>query len=235
MTLARPEKRNALNTEMLEALAAAFPNDVEADERLAVVRAEGPAFCSGIDLAERMTGGSAGIETALHAVERYPLPVVAVVNGNAIAGGAELAIHCDIVVASTEARIGMSLAQIGLAPPWPLAVKLLDVAGPTLARELLFLAEPAPAARLADAGVIARAVPPDELEAAATAIIDRIAANAPLSLRAIKASLVRAASVRESIAHDDVDQLVRAAGRSDDAREGMRARLEKRKPQFRGQ
>ena len=234
MVLARPEKRNALNTEMLEALLAAFPREVADDERLAVVRAEGPAFCSGIDLAERMTGGSAGIEQALHAIEQYPLPVVAVVNGNAIAGGAELAIHCDIVVASTEARIGMSLAQIGLAPPWPLATKLLDVAGPTLSRELLFLAEPMPAARLADAGVIARAVPPEDLEAAANAIIERVAANAPLSLRAIKASLVRAAAVRDAVKHDDIDELVRAAGRSDDAREGMRARLEKRKPEFKG-
>src|SRR2546430_16710248 len=107
-----------------------------------------------------MTGGSAGIEQALHAIEQYPLPVVAVVNGNAIAGGAELAIHCDIVVASTEARIGMSLAQIGLAPPWPLAAKLLDVAGPNLAPRALFPSPAPPAGPPAGRGGVRPAPPP---------------------------------------------------------------------------
>lgn len=234
VVLARPEKRNALNGPMLDALEKAFPADPDDGERVAVVRAEGPVFCSGIDLSERAAGGSTSIEQALHAIEEYPLPVVAVVTGDAIAGGAELAIHCDLVVASETARIGMSLAQIGLAPPWPLALKLVDVAGPVIARELLFLGDLVPASRLAEFGVIARAVPGDEVEVVAQQMVDRLAANAPLSLRAIKASLVRAGAVRDSIPHDDVEALIDRARRSQDAREGMRARLEKRVPEFLG-
>ena len=111
VVLARPEKRNALNGPMLEALEAAFPAEPEQAERVAVVRAEGPVFCAGIDLRERAAGGSTSIEHALHAIECYPFPVVAVVGGDAIVGGAELAIHCDIVVASATARVGMSLAR----------------------------------------------------------------------------------------------------------------------------
>jgi enoyl-CoA hydratase/carnithine racemase len=234
VVLNRPAKRNALSSAMLDGLVAAFPDDPGADERVAMVRAEGPVFCAGIDLSERMSGGSAGIEEALHRIEAYPLPVVAVVAGDAIAGGAELAIHCDIVVAAETARIGMSLAQIGMAPPWPLAVKLLDVAGPAVARQLLLLGDPVPARRLADIGAIAQAVPAAELDAAAQAVVDRLAANAPLSLRAIKAALVRAAATRDGIAHDDVDQLLDRARRSEDAREGMKARLEKRGAEFHG-
>lgn len=233
VTLARPAKRNALNATMLNALQATFSGEPDDHERVAVLRAEGPAFCAGVDLSERLPARGL-VERTMQAVERYPLPVVAVVQGDAIAGGAELALHCDVVVALTTARIGMSLAQIGLAPPWPLALKLFDVAGPSIARELLLLGDPVPAQRLAEYGVIARAVPAEDLEATAQQLIDRLAANAPLSLRAIKASLLRCAVVRDQIPHDDIDQLIEAAGRSEDAREGMRARLEKRSAEFRG-
>lgn len=238
VALCRPEKRNALDAAMLAGLADAFADEPGPDERVAVLRAEGPVFCAGLDLAERRdTGtpvGESPIEDVLAAVDAWPLPVVAVVQGDAIAGGNELALHCDLVVASTRASFGMSLAQIGLAPTWYLAGKLLDVGGPVLARELLLLGDPVPAARLAALGVIARAVPPHELEAAAGRFVDRLAANAPLSLRAIKAVIRRGVEARAGIAHDDVDALVDAARHSDDAREGITARLERRAPRFEG-
>lgn len=238
VVLARPEKRNALDRAMLAALAEAFGSEPPADERLAVLRATGPVFCAGIDLGERLASGAAPgespIEEVLSAIERYPLPVVAVVQGDAIAGGNELALHCDLVVASTRATFGMSLAQIGLAPTWFLAKKLLEVAGPVMARELLLLGDPVPAGRLAELGVISRAVPHHELEDVARRMVDRLAANAPLSLRAMKAMLVRQMAFRDGIDHRDVDALAEAARGSDDAREGMAARLERRSPRFEG-
>jgi enoyl-CoA hydratase/carnithine racemase len=238
VTLNRPEKRNALNGEMLDGLYEAFAREPAPEERVAVIRANGPSFCSGLDLRERLGGGATGgaspIEKLLHAIEHYPLPVVAVVQGDAIAGGNELALHCDFVVASTEARFGMSLAQIGLAPTWFLAKKLLEVAGPVATREILLLGDAVPAARMHEWNIIARAVAPEELDAAARAIIDRLAANAPLSLRAMKALLVREMQFRDGIAHGDVDALVDAARTSEDAREGIAARLEKRAPRFTG-
>jgi len=226
---------------MLEGLADAFGGDPAPDERVAVLRAEGPVFCAGLDLKRRLESdpsswaGESPVEHMLHKVENWPLPVVAVVQGDAIAGGNELALHCDLVVASTAAHFGMSLAQVGLAPSWFLTKKLLEVAGPVAAREVLLLGDPVPAARLHEWGVIARVAPPHRLEAEAEAIVERLAANAPLSLRAMKALLVREMQFRDQIPHDDVDRLVDGARTSADAREGIAARLAKRAPAFRGE
>lgn len=239
ITLNRPEKRNAMNAAMLDGLKEAFEQEPAREERVAVLRANGASFCAGLDLRERLSDGQRGsgspIEPVLEAVEHYPLPVVAVVQGDAIAGGNELALHCDFVVASTEARFGMSLAQIGLAPTWFLAKKLVEVAGPVATREILLLGDPVPAERMHAWNAIARVAPPERLEGEARAIVDRLASNAPLSLRAMKSLLVREMQFRDGIAHDDVDALVDAARQSNDAREGMAARLEKRAPQFRGE
>ncbi len=236
VTLARADKRNALDAEMLTALKGAFAVDPPAEERLSVIRAEGGVFCAGLDLRER--GGEAvgapAIEAMLHAIELYPLPVVAVVQGDAIAGGNELALHCDFVVASEGARFGMSLARIGLAPSWFLAKKLMEVMGPVGAREMLLLGDPLPAPRMAELGLIYKAVPAAELDAAAQAVTDRLAGNAPLSLKAMKAVMVRAMAFRDDIPHADVDALVAAASSSADAREGIAAMLERRPAKFEG-
>ncbi len=239
VTLNRPEKRNALDGEMLELLARAFAAAPGPEERVTVLRANGTVFCAGLDLRERLGEGARGsespIEGMLHLIELYPLPVVAVVQGDAIAGGNELALHCDLVVASTAARFGMSLAQIGLAPSWFLAKKLLEVCGPVAAREVLLLGDPLSAERMHALGAISRVAAPEGLEAAAQAVIQRLAANAPLSLRAMKALLVREMQFRDGIGHEDVDQLVAATRMSADSREGIAARLEKRAPRFVGE
>jgi enoyl-CoA hydratase/carnithine racemase len=246
ITLNRPTKRNALTPEMLEAATAAFSGAPGDGERVAVIRSTGPVFCAGIDLKRRLEGsegptggqpdesGLSPVEHLFHSVEQWPLPVVAVVQGDAIAGGNELALHSDLVVASTRASFGMSLAQIGLAPSWFLTKKLLEVAGPVTTRELLLLGDPVPAPRLAELGVIARVVPPHRLAGEADAIIDRLAANAPLSLRAIKGVINREMAFRDHIDHDDVDRLVAMARGSDDARIGMAARLAGEPARFTG-
>ena len=237
VTLNRPEKRNALNGEMLSELTAAF-GAPSPEERVVVLRSTGTVFCAGLDLRERSqtlaVSGPSPIEPVLHLVETFPLPVVAVVQGDAIAGGCELALHCDFVVASTEASFGMSLAQIGLAPTWFLAKKLLESAGPVAAREVLFLGNPLRAERMFQLGIIARAVPPEAVDHTATVIIDRLAANAPLSLRAMKALLLREMQFRDSIPHEDIDRLIEFARRSDDAKEGIAARLAGRPGKFTG-
>ncbi len=238
VTLNRPEKRNALNTEMLSALHTAFSGAPSADERVAVIRANGPVFCAGLDLREReqgLPGGDVSIEDMLDAIQHWPLPVVAVVQGDAIAGGNELALHCDFVVADIEAKFGMSLAQIGLAPSWFLAKKLLEVAGPVATREMLLLGDRIPAWRMHEWGVIARVARTEELEESAEHVIDRLSRNAPLSLRAMKALIVREMDFRDHIPHEDVDQQVAAARNSSDAQEGIRALFERRPAQFTGQ
>ena len=234
--LNRPEKRNALDGEMLSLLLDSFRKLPDPAERVVVLRSAGPVFCAGIDLRERADAPDrmSNIEEVLRAIETYRLPVVAVVQGAAIAGGNELALHCDFVVASERAAFGMSLAQIGLAPSWFLAKKLLEVAGPIVAREMLLLGDPLPAQRMHQLGIISRVAPHDELDAAAAALVDRLVANAPLSLRSMKQLLVRQMAFRDGISHEDVDALLAEARTSADAREGIRARLEKRPPHFEG-
>ena len=237
VTLNRPEKRNALDTETLDGMIAAFPKEPGPEERVAVVRANGPSFCSGMDLSAKVAGlgQPTSIETMLRGIEVYPLPVVAVVHGPAIAGGNELALHCDFVVASTTAIFGMSLSQIGLAPTWFLAKKLMEVAGPVAAREILLLGDPLPSKRLYDLGVIARVAEPDALQDAAQVIIDRLTANAPLSLKNMKAMLVRQMAFRDTTVYDDLNSEVKRISASADAMEGIQARLERRQPVFRGE
>jgi enoyl-CoA hydratase/carnithine racemase len=99
---------------------------------------------------------------------------------------------------------------------------------------MLLLGDPLPATKLHALGMIARCVPADQLEAEAAKVIDRLAANAPLSLKAMKALTVRHLEFRDSIPHADVDALVQAAMKSQDAQEGMKARLEKRTAAFQG-
>ncbi len=234
----RPEKRNALDAEMLEEMTAVMRADVAPEDRVVMIRGKGPAFCSGLDMAQRRqsmgTGNASGIEHMLRAIELCPLPVVAVVQGDAIAGGNELALHCDLVVAGEAARFGMSLAQVGLAPNWFLSKKLMEVLGPVTTREMLLLGDPLPATRLYALGLIARCVPMDQLETEADKIVARLAANAPLSLKAMKATTVRQMEFRDSIPHGDIDALVQAAMKSEDASEGMLARLRKRTAKFTG-
>ena len=235
VTLARPEKGNALDAEMLAELEDVFAPDPGPGtaERVAVIRSEGRVFCAGLDLRGGL-GRDQNVETLFHRVESWPLPVVAVVQGAAIAGGNELALHCDFVVAVDTARFGMSLAQIGLAPSWFLTKKLLEVAGPVLTREILLLGDALPATKMAAMGLIARCVGPDQLEAAAATIVDRLVRNAPLSLRAMKATINREMAFRDAIEHTDTDALVRTALRSGDAKEGVSAHLERRPANFRG-
>ena len=232
--LTRPEKRNALNPEMISILTEAFTTPPKPGERLVLVEAEGTVFSAGIDLRER-DGTASGIkpfEEMLHAMETYPLPVIGKVQGAAIAGGNELALQCDLVVASKTAKFGMSPAQLGLAPSWFLCKKLQEVAGPVATRRILFLGDPLSAEEFYELGIISHLAEPDELDAVTQKIVDRIAANAPMALKAIKSVLVRQMEFRDGIQHDDLDKVLGTVRESEDAREGIAAFLEKRKPNF---
>ena len=236
VTLARPEKRNAINAEMMAELQAAFEAEPEADERLAVLRAEGTVFSAGLQLEPSGVEPeeASRIEAMFDAVQSYPLPVVAVVQGPAIAGGCELALHCDFVVADEVAPFAMPLAQLGVTTTWFLTKKLMEAAGPVTTREFLLLGEPLSAGRLHQLGIIARAGPAAELEALAGAIVARLARNAPLSMRTMKAMMVKQASFYFDIAHGECDVMVDAVFASTDAREGVGAKVERREATFRG-
>jgi enoyl-CoA hydratase/carnithine racemase len=242
VTLNRPERRNAMNAALLRGLGAAFDElDARKDVRVILVRGAGPAFCSGMDLKEMEAQGGAtgdpetGVVRILQRVEASRHPTIAMLHGDAIAGGCELALHCDLRVMSDTARMGMPLARIGLVVPFPLAQKLVEIIGPAHTRHLMFTGRLVDARRALEIGMVHQVVASHEVEPAAAALARTLAGNAPLSLAGMKAVIQRTVAARARIAHDDLDALALAARRSADASEGRRAMLEKRTPNFRGE
>jgi enoyl-CoA hydratase/carnithine racemase len=237
VVLNRPEKRNALSPDMFDALIEAFETSPTEDERVVLVRGEGKVFCAGVDLSERVKNGwpqESPLVRMCEAIRTYPLPVVAALQGDAVAGGAMLAFHCDIIIAAEGARLAMPLAQLGIAPPWVITSRTIDRAGPALGRELVLIGNPVTAERLAQHNAINACVPREAFAAEVDRVVTRLAENAPLSARAVKAALAKIGDAGGKDGHPYEDGLVRAALDSEDAREGMRARLEKREPQFQG-
>jgi len=243
VTIDRPGKLNALNEAVRGELTEVFDELAGRDDvKVAILNGTGDkAFVAGADVGE-FAGRTAQEQREVYrhrrvydALAEFPKPVICAIHGFCIGGGNELALHCDFVVASIDAKFGMSLAQIGLAPSWFLAKKLLEVAGPVATREILLLGDRIPAWRMREWGVIARVANAEELEEAADAVIDRLTKNAPLGLRAMKALIVREMDFRDHIPHEDVDELVAVARSSNDAKEGIRALFERRPPEFAGE
>src|SRR3989454_11543346 len=173
VTLNRPGQRNAMNSALLAALRQRFEElDANREVRVVVVRGAGPAFCSGMDLKEMEERRGApgdpegGVIEVLARVERSRHPTIAVVHGDAIAGGCELALHCDLRVAADVARFGMPLARIGLAVPVTLTWKLVETIGAAATRELLFTGEPVGADAALALGLANRVVAAADLESA---------------------------------------------------------------------
>src|SRR5262249_20847538 len=231
----RPEKRNALNIALLDGLTNIFQQvETNPEVRVVVIRGEGKAFCSGLDLRElssRQSAGSdpeTGVTKIFQQIERSRHPTIAMVQGDALAGGCEMALHCDLRVAADAARFGMPLARLGLSVPFELTCKLIEVIGTAFTKQFLLTAQPIAATRAYEIGLVHQVVPAADLEQATYAMARAIVGNAPLALQGIKTTIQRALSLREQITHADLDALIEHTRRSADAREGVRAWLEKR-------
>src|SRR5215510_15254264 len=215
LILNRPEKRNAINQAMMESLTTHF-NDLEQhrDVRVVVVRGAGKVFCAGRDLREMGQQQNAaetartGVVELFHQLEALRHPTIAMVHGDALAGGCEMALHCDLRVAADVARFGMPLARLGLVVPFELTCKLVEVIGPAFTRQFLFTAQPIEAHRAYEIGLVHQVVPLADLEQATYTMARAIAGNAPLALKGIKANIQRALALREHIPHGDLDEMV---------------------------
>lgn len=236
-TLNRPEKRNALSVALLQELDHAIASVEEDKEiRAVILRAAGGSFCSGIDLAEaeRLEGGQ-NLATIFTRLENLPVPTIAAVQGAALAGGCELALHCDLRIAGEDVRIGMTPARVGLIVPYDFIRKIIEVAGAANTARIIFTAEAFDGPMALKLGLVHEVVPNAKLNATAVEWAERISSNAPLSLRTMKKSLRRSMSTAFDAWHDDILELGRAVRRSLDAKEGIRAFLEKRKPRWRAE
>jgi len=236
VTLNRPLKHNALSPDMMDAVRDAFLSEPSETERVTVIRGVGKSFCSGLELSMQGVSNQEAIriEEMFDAIQRYPLPVVAVVQGKAIAGGCELALHCDFIVAAKDAQFVMPLAQIGVSTTWFLTKKIIEAAGAHLGREFLLLGEPITGERLQQLGVVCRTAEENQLDERAQTIIERLASNAPMSLKSMKAQLVEMNDYFFQADFKKRDEIALATYESEDSVEGISARLAKRQPVFKG-
>jgi 2-(1,2-epoxy-1,2-dihydrophenyl)acetyl-CoA isomerase len=244
LTLNRPEARNALDLEMREGLETAL-RDLEGDAaiRVLVLTGAGEHFCAGGDVkfmqARRMTAaeGQRRVESmnrAIRALADFRTPTIARVDGFAVGAGCNLALACDLVVASDRARFGEVFARIGLVPDGGGTYFLPRRVGLARAKELCFTADVVDAAEAWRLGLVNRVVPAAELTPATAALARRIADGPPRALAAAKALLNRAAGLdlETSLAWEALTQGLMIE--SEDHREGLAAFFEKRAPRFTG-
>ncbi|WP_330256167.1 enoyl-CoA hydratase-related protein [Nocardia sp. NBC_00565] len=238
VTLNRPAQRNALNAELRQRLRDAF-DEFEADDdlRCAVLTGTGKTFCAGGDLKE-MASQSVQIPPEewgllLSSRGHVPKPVIAAVNGHALAGGFRLVQQSDLCLAADTAVFGISEVKRGRGAPW--AAPLIDIVSKRVMMELLLTGEPMTAQRAYEVGFVNRVVPADRLLDEALSMAQTVAANAPLSIEAGKKLVEISTEMGSTLATEYANTLYEKVYRSDDAIEGPRAFAEKREPVWMGQ
>jgi len=249
LTLNRPDKRNAIDDATRDALAEAFAGfDADAAIRVVILTGAGTAFCAGVDLA---TPGNVSVQqsTAQSTTAASPIvtrprltapldafskPVIAALNGVAVGGGLEMALACDIRIAATGARFGLTEVKIGSLPASGGTQRLVGAVGRTFAAQMLFTGELISAEQALAAGLVSELHAPDVLMGRAFALARLIAENAPLSLVAIKKALRAATDLPLAAGFELERSLYGALTLTEDRQEGRKAFREKRKPNFQG-
>jgi enoyl-CoA hydratase/carnithine racemase len=249
ITLNRPENRNSMTPDLMAAFRSAVA-DAAADRalRAVVLTGRGASFCAGADFRTASpVPGDASESPALPDYERLyatyepflevfdlPMPVVAAMNGHAVGGGFGLALVCDLRVANREARYGANFARLGFHSGMAISHLLPRIVGVPLAADLLFTGRLVTGAEAAAIGLVHQALAPEEVLDAARTKARAIAACAPEAVRLLKRSLYRDAGWDPRTAARAEAFAQAATMRSEDAREGIRALLEKREPKFTG-
>jgi E-phenylitaconyl-CoA hydratase len=244
LTLNRPDKRNAIDDATRDALAEAFADfDADAAIRVVILTGAGTAFCAGVDLA---TPGNVPVQSTAPArpivtrprltapLDAFSKPVIAALNGVAVGGGLEMALACDIRIAATGARFGLTEVRIGSLPASGGTQRLVGAVGRTFAAQMLFTGELISAEQALAAGLVSELHAPDALMGRAAALAKLIAENAPLSLVAIKKALRAATDLPLAAGFELERALYGALTLTQDREEGRKAFREKRKPKFQG-
>ena len=244
LTISNPDKGNALDHELLDALAAAIGR---LDARCLLITGDGQVFSAGYDIGDSKDPERFAREAeqlvahpfheAIAALEAYPYPVVAAINGPAIGGGLEIAVTADLRLAVRGAKLGMPPARLGLIYSYTGLRKFVETCGVAATNELFYVGRNVDADRALAIGLVNHVVEPGELQERSVALAAEIAANAPLSLSGNK-RILRALRDYPGVLPQDVErelvELRESCFRSDDFREGVAAFAEKRAPEWRG-
>ena len=243
ITFQRTEQLNAMSTQMLREMAAALESALADDGvRTIVLTGSGRAFCAGADLKEVAGAKHAPgepdlldlVDHTFGLMRHGPKPVIAAVNGLAMAGGLEMVMACDLVFAAESAQLGDAHSNFGVFPGAGGAAILPRRIGLNRAKYLLFSGENVSARDRMDWGLVNKVVADEDLRQAVQAFTDRLAEKSPAVLRRMKTVANRSLDVDETAALSEEMLNLRAHMRSWDMHEGLSAFNEKRKPQFRG-
>jgi len=243
ITLNRPEALNALSTEVVEEILRAV-EDVRSDENIRVVVLTGAgekAFSAGADI-KAMVGMTALKARELSSMgerlcvtlENLEKPVIAAINGYALGGGMEVAMACDLRIASENARMGQTEINIGLIPGWGGTQRLTRLVGMTKAKELVFTGRMIDARTAEQIGLLNMAVPADKFREIVHQLAVDLASKAPVALKVAKALITKGADMSLDAALELEREGFGVIGSTDDLKEGTSAFAEKRKPEFKG-
>lgn len=245
ITFNNPERHNATSYEMWLALPIvldAYVNDPEV--RVIVLKGAGEkAFSAGADISqfkEKRTGAeavkeyNAAADKAGRTLRECVKPTIAMIRGYCIGGGTAIAVGCDLRIAADDARFGVPAARLGLGYRFEGINRLASLVGPSFAAEIFFTARQFSAEEALQMGLVNRTVPAAELETRTRDIAESIAANAPLTIAAVKRALLEYMKNPEERDLALCQRMVEACFASEDYREGQAAFMEKRRPQFKG-
>jgi len=243
LVLDNPARRNAIGGEMWRAIPAAMAElDADPAIRSIVVRGEGMvAFAAGADISEfeerrssetDVKAYEALIDSAHHAIENSPKPVIALIHGFCVGGGLAVALSCDLRYADASSRFAIPAARLGLAYGVPGTNRLIETVGHAAAREIMFSARRYDAKEAAAMGLVNRVLPDAELDDYVHMVALELAANAPLTIAASKSVINALIAAKGDFAL--AKKMVKRCMKSEDYIEGRQAFMEKRAPQFKG-
>jgi enoyl-CoA hydratase/carnithine racemase len=246
LRIANPERRNALDHEILAAIAAVLPHlDDGIATRCVLITGTPPLFSAGYDIAEFTEEAfereaealvAHPFQAAMEAIVSHPWPTVAAINGLCLGGGLELAVSCDLRIAAAGAKLGMPPAKLGLIYSHTGLRRFLETIGLPRTREMFFTGRNLDATRAERIGLVNEVVSDERIEAEGVALAATIAAAAPLSVRGNKRAIdvLAANPVLSPAQEEELVELRRSCFGSADFREGIRAFAEKRRPAWTG-